>query len=96
MRAVEIGIAILAAAAGARSLAWWIGRPFEPASAVERLLYALHLTCRVGFWFALSVFFVTYGIVDEPQRLRWFVLIPIALAGVQLLTGLRLGRDGER
>jgi hypothetical protein len=96
MRVVEIVIAILAAASGARSLVRWLGRPFQPATPGERLLYALHLTCRVGFWFALSVFFATYGIVDEPQRLRWFVVIPIALAGVQMLTGLRLGRGGER
>ena len=59
---------------------------------LEHLLYALHVTARVGIWFALAGFFVGYALVDDPQQLGWFALVVIGLAGVQLLSAFYLSR----
>jgi hypothetical protein len=93
---VEIVIASLCGLGGVRSVVVWLRRPFEPAGGRERALYALYLTARSGWWFTLGFFFLGYALVEEPQGLRWFVLVPIVLAGVQLLTGFALGHGHER
>ena len=64
---------------GIRSFVAWFRAQFRPASAGESVLYAIHVTARVGMWFAFAGFFVGYAIVDEPQRFRWFVMVPLAL-----------------
>ena len=92
MEVVELVVAGVLAAFGVRSLVTWMGRGFEPATAGERVVYSLHVTARVGMWFAFAGFFAGYALVDEPQRFRWYVLVVIALAGIQMLTALRLGR----
>jgi hypothetical protein len=76
---------------GIRSFVAWFRAPFRPASTVEGVLYAIHVTARVGMWFAFAGFFVGYAIVDEPQRFRWFVMVPLALAAAQFLSALALG-----
>jgi len=91
----EIVIASLCGLGGARSLVVWLRRPFEPAGARDRALYALYLTARTGWWFTLGFFFLGYALVEEPQSLRWFVLVPIVLAGVQLLAGFGLGHSHQ-
>lgn len=93
MTVVELVMAGILAVAGVRSLWTWIGRTFSAASAMEHIAYALHITGRVGLWFAFAGFFAGYALVDEPQRFGWYVLVPVALAGVQLLTGLFLSRS---
>jgi hypothetical protein len=90
---------------GLRSLAFWWRREFQPESAAEQVLYVLHVTARVGMWFALAGFFVGFAVVDyDPQgRLGWYFLVLIALAGAQLLTsfyltkgsGSKAGRGGQ-
>jgi hypothetical protein len=94
--AVEVVIAVVCGAAGVRSVVIALRRPFEPADTRERFLYALHLTARAGWWFTLALFFLAYGLVEEPQDLRWFLLVPIALAGIQLLSGLGLAHGEGR
>jgi hypothetical protein len=71
-------------------------RPFEPVDLRDRLLYALYVSCRAGWWFSLGLFFLGYGLVEQPQDLRWFLLVPIALAGIQLLSSLGLAHGGDR
>ena len=93
MRIAEIIAAGLLSFGGIRSLLHWYGRHFEATSFGEHFLYLMHVTARVGIWFSLAGFFLVYAFGEEPQRLRWFVLVPISLAGVQLLTGLLLGRS---
>ena len=67
----------------------------DPArGAGERVLYSLHVMARVGLWFAFALFFVGSALSEEPAGLRWYVLVLIALAGVQMLTTLALGRGG--
>jgi hypothetical protein len=76
---------------GLRSLVHWISVEFPAASMVEHVLFALHVTARVGTWFALGVAFVGYALVAEPQSFRWFVVIVLVLAAVQLMTAASLG-----
>jgi hypothetical protein len=93
---VELVAAGLLAIAGVRSLVRWLRTEFHPASPAERLLYALHVTARVGMWFAFAGFAAGYALVDDPGNLTGFVMVPIALAALQLLTGFFLSRPGAR
>jgi hypothetical protein len=93
---LELVIAGLCGVAGVRSLVLALRRPFEPVDVRDRLLYALYLTARTGWWVTLGFFFLAYALVEEPQDLRWFLLVPIALAGLQLLSGLGLAHGEDR
>ena len=79
------------------------GRPsayFESARPSDHLLYALYLTGRIGLWFAFAGFFAIYAsidargkpLLDELGEFRWYVMVPICLAALQLVAGLALGR----
>jgi hypothetical protein len=91
----ELLVAAVLVLFGLRSLARWMRRGFRARTAGETILYALHVTARVGIWFAFAGFFAAYALVDEPQGLRWYVMVPLGLAAVQLLTALALGRGTE-
>ena len=100
MRVLELVVAALLAAGGVRSLWAWSRRQFESADVVDQLLYALYLTGRIGLWFAFAGFFLISALVDaqgrafvdEFQRFRWYVMVPIGLSALQLLAGFALGR----
>jgi hypothetical protein len=87
----ELVIAGVLAVLGIRSLVKWLRVPFRAETAGESVLYALHVTARVGMWFAFAGFFAGYALVDDAKSFRWYVLVPLALAGIQLLTSLALG-----
>ena len=87
----EFVIAAILGLLGVRSLVYWLKREFPATSFAEHVLYALHVTARVGTWFALSLGFVGYAVVAEPQRWRWFIVVILLLAAVQLLTAASLG-----
>ena len=57
-----------------------------------RALIALHEAAKAGFWLALGAFFLGYATVDDPQDFRWFVMIPIAMAGLRLVAATLLAR----
>jgi hypothetical protein len=94
---LELVAAGVFAAGGVRSLWIWSRRRFEGTDVVDHLLYALHLTGRIGLWFAFSGFFIlsaAASVDDKPtselDRYRWYVLVPLILAAMQLLGGLAL------
>jgi len=89
----EVVVAGLLALGGVLSFAKWVRRPFLSTSMRDQVLYALHVTGRVGLWFALAGFFLGYAVLDEPQRFRWYIYVPIALAIMQLLAAIALGRS---
>lgn len=95
MKAFDAVVAGLLALGGVRSLVYWLRRPYHPATFRERMLYVLNLTCRAGFWFALAAFFLAWAVVDEPQTVGGFIVLPIALAGGQLLTGFLISREDD-
>jgi hypothetical protein len=89
---VELVVAAVLFLLGVRSALRWFRTEFRAASSGEAFLYALHVSSRVALWFSFASVFLALGLLDEPSHYRWFALIPIALAGVQLLTGMLLAR----
>ena len=65
--------------------------PMEVRSGKERLLVAVHEAARAGFWLALGGWFLGLALIEEPQTWRWFILVPIAMAGLRLATRTFLG-----
>jgi hypothetical protein len=85
----ELVIAGILALFGIRSLARWLMTHFDARSLQDQLLFSLHTAARVGLWFAFAGFFFGLALVDEPRSfIRWYVFVPIGLAGVQLMTAV--------
>ncbi|MGH2738978.1 MAG: hypothetical protein ACRDH6_00620 [Actinomycetota bacterium] len=80
-------------ALGLRSSVVSFRDPSVPGSARIRALVALHDTVKAGFWLALGGLFIGFATLDEPQSFRWFVLVPIAMAGLRLASAALLSRD---
>jgi hypothetical protein len=78
---------------GVRSALASIGQQDVDEPGRVRVLIALHEAAKAGFWLALGAFFVGYATVTEPQEFRWFVMVPIAIAGVRLLAATLLARQ---
>ena len=89
----ELVIAGLLLLAGLRSLLRWFRTSFEAVSPGDAVLYALHASARVALWFAFAGVFLGLGLLDEPSRFRWFALVPLAIAGLQLVTAVLLSRE---
>ena len=100
MRIVELGIAGLLGLAGLRSLWTWSRRGFEGTDVVDHLLYALFVTGRAGLWLSLGgVFLISASIdvrgraaLDELERFRWYLIVPLVLVSMQFVAGWFLGR----
>lgn len=100
MKIVELSIGIALAAGGARAIWVWSRRSFGGVDLVDHVLYALHLTGRIGLWFAFAGFFLIYAsldvrgraALDELEAYRWYLLVPLVLAAMQLVGGWFLGR----
>jgi hypothetical protein len=100
VKVFELVVAGLLALVGVRSLIRWVRTSFDAQGPGERILFSLHAAARVGLWLAFAGFFAGYALIDEPQSMKWYLFVPIALAGVQLLTAAFLsrspsGRSGE-
>ena len=102
MRIVELVIATVFVLLGLRSLWTWTRRPFDGTDVSDHALYALFVTGRVGLWFAVAGLFAIYASidlrgrawVDEVEPYRWYLIVPLVLAAMQLLAGWFLGRGG--
>jgi hypothetical protein len=92
----EVAIGVLLLLLGMRSLVKWMRTEFAAESARDRILYAMHVAARVGLWFGFAAFFFGLALVDEPSGFTWFLAVPLALAGMQLITGVALGQGGGR
>jgi hypothetical protein len=58
-----------------------------------RLLVAVHDAAKAGFWLALGAFFLGFALIEEPQGFRWFVLVPVLMAGLRFATAALLSRS---
>jgi hypothetical protein len=88
---VELLVAAAFVLLGVRSLVRWMRKRFDARTPGETVLYSLHVTARVGMWFAFAGFFVGYALVDQPRTFRWYVMVPLTLAAIQFLTAVALG-----
>jgi hypothetical protein len=99
MRVLEIGLAVLCVLGGVRSMWVWSRRPFESRDPVDHALYAVFVTGRVGLWLSVAGWFVLYAYLVESggsiADYRWYLAVPLVLAGVQFLASFFLGRRGE-
>jgi hypothetical protein len=100
VKAVEIVLAAAFAAGGIRSLIVWMGRRIDGADTKDHLLYAAFVTGRVGLWFAFAGLFALYATSDAQGRAateelaeyRWYAVVLLLLAAVQLVAGYFLSR----
>ena len=93
MRVLGLVVAALLAAFGVRSAIKWLGVDFPVRSAWERVLFVVNITARIGLWFAFAGFFLGWALVEDPDEFGAYALIPIVLAGLQLVTGVLLSRE---
>jgi hypothetical protein len=100
MRLVELGFAAVFAVLGVRSTWKWTRRPIEGTDVTDHVLYAVFVTGRAGLWFALAGYFLIAATISvrgraanyELARYRWYFLVPLVLAAMQLVAGFVLGR----
>jgi hypothetical protein len=100
VRIVELTVAAVFALLGVRSLAHWLRRPMESEHRRDHVLYALFVLSRAGLWFALSGLFLLYAtvetrgraFVDEVAGYRWYFVVLLVPAALQLVSGFLLGR----
>jgi hypothetical protein len=92
----EIVIGAVLVLIGLWSMVKWMRTEFAAESMRDRVLYVAHVTSRVGLWFGFAAFFFGLALVDEPSGFTWFLVVPLALAGVQLITGVALGQGHGR
>jgi ABC-type sulfate transport system permease component len=100
MRIPEIAAAAVLAVGGVRSVWVWVRRSFEGTDVVDHLLYASFVVGRSGLWFAVAGLFLIYATVptagraalDDLDAYRWYLLVPLGLACLQLVAGFTLGR----
>jgi hypothetical protein len=100
MRTLELLIALVLAAFGVRSIAYWARRRFDARDISDHLLFALYLTGRAGLWFALAGAFLIFGSIDAEGRAfadeaadyRWYLTVILSLGLLQLASGYLLGR----
>jgi hypothetical protein len=100
--AFELTVAGLLALLGVRSIVYWSRRPLDSRSVRDHLVYAMWLTGRVGLWFAVAGIFAIsasitaeegVGFITKWDRYRWYILVPLGLAALQLVAGVILGRS---
>jgi hypothetical protein len=90
---LELVMGTLLALVGFRSVVKWWGAGFEPETRRDRLLFPLHVAARGGWWLSLAAFFYGLAVVDRPGDFVWFLMVPLTLAGIQLITGALLSLE---
>ena len=104
VRVVELVIAGLFTVGGVRSFVVWSRRPIDSDHFRDQLWYALYRTGRIGLWFAVAGIFLFSGLsgtegrafTDEFSEHRWFLMVPLILAAMQLIGAYLLGRSVDR
>jgi hypothetical protein len=93
---IEFVVAGLFLVAGLVSAVRSLTRPVEAEDdRRSRFLLAVHDSAKAGFWLSLAGFFLAYGLVSEPQSIRYAALVPIGMAGLRLVASALLSRAGD-
>jgi NADH:ubiquinone oxidoreductase subunit H len=93
MRVGAVVMAGILALLGVRSFSKSLSVRFEAETLREHFLYSLHVTARICVWFALAGAFLGFAVLDQPDRFRWYVFVPLGLAALQVLAALALWRS---
>ncbi|MEP7060651.1 MAG: hypothetical protein ABI828_07955 [Actinomycetota bacterium] len=101
----EYGVVVLAAGLGVRSGVHWIRKPLlgEPTALRDQVWFAVFVTARAGFWFALAGAFAIYASIDtreqafvyEARTHAGYLLLVLALPVVQFVAAFFLSRGNE-
>jgi hypothetical protein len=93
---IELVVAGLFLVAGIVSVVRSLSRPVDVEDdRRSRILLAMHDAAKAGFWLSLGGFFLAYGLVKEPQSVRYAALIPVGMAGLRLVASTLLARAGD-
>jgi hypothetical protein len=101
----EYAIVAISAGMGVRSVVHWIRKPLEGGSDAirDQVWFAVFVTARAGFWFALAGAFAIYAsidtrgqaFVDEARGHAAYLLLLLALPVVQFVAAFFLSRDKD-
>ncbi len=101
----EYAMVALGAAMGIRSVVHWIRKPFEgdPGVLRDQVWFAVFVTARAGFWFALAGAFAIYAsidakgqaFIDEARDHAGYLLLLLALPVVQFVAAFFLSQGNE-
>lgn len=89
---LEFAVAAVFLLFGVVTAARSLRNPVAGEDSRARFLIAVHEASRSLFWLSLAGFFLAYGILGEPQSIRFAALIPIGFAGLRLLMAALLAR----
>jgi hypothetical protein len=102
---LEYAIAAFGVIMGIRSVVHWTRKPFEgdPGALRDQVWFAVFVTARAGFWFALAGAFAIYAsidtkgqaFVDEARDHAAYLLLVLALPVVQFVAAFFLSRGNE-
>lgn len=102
---LEYAAVAFGAAMGIRSVLHWIHKPFEWEQGVlrDQVWFAVFVTARAGFWFALAGAFAIYAsidtrgqaFIDEARDHAGYLLVLLALPVAQFVAAFFLSRGNE-
>ena len=104
VRIAELVIAGLFFAGGIRSFWIWSRRSIDSTHLRDQIWYSLYRTGRIGLWFAVGGIFLISGLTNTEGKAftedfaqhRWYLMVPLILAAMQLVGGYLLGRSAAR
>jgi hypothetical protein len=103
LKTFELILAGLLLLGGVRSAVYWLRRRIEATRASHHVAFALFVTGRIGLWLSFAGFFalsasIPYegrALVDAMNDYRWYAIVPMTMAGLQIIGGYFLGRGDD-
>ena len=105
MRWFEYTFVAFGGAMGLRSVVHWVRKPFEgdPSALRDQVWFAVFVSARAGFWFALAGAFAIYAsidtrgrpFIDDARDHAGYLLLLLALPVVQFVAAFFLSRGNE-
>src|ERR1700726_1738970 len=101
MRIFELVMASAFGVMGLRSLVVWGRPPFDSRAVGDHVVYVLWILGRAGLWFSIGGIFLISATIhvqgraflDEWNRHRWYIMVPLGCAVLQAITSYALGRS---
>ena len=105
MRWFDDALVVSGVMMGIRSVFYWVRRPFQgdPGALRDQVWFAVFVTARAGFWFALAGAFAIYAsidtkgqaFIDEARGHAGYLLLLLALPVVQFVAAFFLSREHQ-